>query len=96
MIDEPHEEERQKARQEFLKLRQAYLDVFGEIGKPTPLGQLILDDLERFTAHRSETLVVSETAGLVDIHATVYRAGKQAVMKRIYARLTWRPDANSE
>lgn len=95
MVDDPNED-RQRALEKFRRLRQAYIDVFGEIGKPTPLGQLILDDLESFTAHRSETLAVSEIAGLVDIHATVYRAGKQAVMKRIYARLTWRPDADSQ
>ena len=72
------------------KLQSAYISLFGEIGKPTPIGALVLDDLERFTGHRIESLAISPVSKTVDIHATIYRTGKQAVMKRIYERITWK------
>lgn len=82
-------DEREQALADHRKLQQAYVALFGEIGKPTPYGQLVLEDLERFTAFRLESLWKTAD-GSVCPYATLYRDGKQSVMKRIYERLRWR------
>jgi hypothetical protein len=75
--------------------RNAYVAIFGDVGQPTPYGQIILDDLKEFCAVGRESIHM-DSNGRMDPYTTIYRDGKKAVFERIIARLTWRePDAIS-
>lgn len=72
------------------QLHEAYLNVFGGPESRTPFGALILADLEVFTRFSQETISM-DTLQRVDPYKTIYRDGKQAVVKRIHMRINWSP-----
>lgn len=68
--------------------RDAYLQVFGPIEHPTPLGEIILKDLKGFTRHGDEALHMDNN-GRLDESTTLYRLGKQTVYQRIETMIKW-------
>ena len=86
-------DENELAREESLKhlrdVRDAYLQVFGPPEHRTPLGAIILQDLERFCRYQDEILYVSKQSGVSDPHVTHYQLGKQTVINRIHTRINW-------
>lgn len=85
MNDSDNREEVLKAVRERHK---AYLQLFGPLNDPTPLGEIVLDDLRRFAAYDREAFSVDKE-GRSDDSITLYRLGKQTVFKRIVAMLEW-------
>ncbi len=68
---------------------EAYLKMFGPPGDRTPLGAVILEDLDLFCKRGNETLHFDST-GRLDPYTTIYRDGKKAVADRIHAMIEWR------
>ena len=68
--------------------RDAYVALFGPPGKPTPLGEVVLRDLERFVRY-GDTAVTRDKTGRYDGGATAYNNGMQDVVKRIHLMIKW-------
>jgi len=84
-------------REEVLALlrqkRDAYVKLFGLPGARTPLGAIVLDDLDRFCKRGQESLHMDST-GRMDPYTTIYRDGKKAVADRIHLMIEWSEDGN--
>lgn len=66
------------------KTRLAYLRTFcGDTESPHVHGDQVLADLKKFCGVTLPGIVISPKAGLVDSHATAYRAGQRDVFLRI-------------
>jgi hypothetical protein len=74
--------------------RDAYLKLFGPPGARTPLGQVVLDDLDRFCKRGQESIHLDAT-GRLDPYTTIYRDGKKAVADRIHLMIEWSDDEHS-
>lgn len=69
--------------------RQAYRNTFfGDLEHPHPEAERVLQDLRHFCGIKSGGLVVSPKSGMVDSHATVYRAALRDVYLRIVGFLS--------
>lgn len=84
-----NEAERQVHLQQFRDKAQAYAKIFGEPGKPTPYGKIVLDDLDSFCTMWRESIHMTSTGAMCP-YTTVYRDGKKAVAQRIHQWLRWR------
>lgn len=80
------EAENELAREEHLARirakRDAYVAIFGSPGHPTPLGAIVLADLDGFCTTFRES-VHMDAQGRMDPYTTIYRDGKKAVALRI-------------
>lgn len=79
------------------RLRQkheAYVALFGPPGEPTPLGAVVLEDLDRFCTTWSESVHFDNT-GRMDPYTTIYRDGKKSVALRIRQMIDWSEHGNS-
>ena len=75
-------------RERLARKRLAYVRTFcGDGSEPHPEGQRVLADLRAFCGMTKGGLVVSPKQGMVDSHATVYRAAMRDVYIRIAAFL---------
>jgi len=92
------DEEAERTRQEYLERvrlkHDAYVQLFGTAGHPTPLGQVVLEDLDRFCRRGEESIHMDEQ-GRMDPYTTIYRDGKKAVADRIHAMIEWSDHDNS-
>lgn len=92
------ESENERARQEHLeRLRQkheAYITLFGTVANPNPVGQLVLEDIDRFCTRGRESIHM-DAQGRMDPYTTIYRDGKKAVADRIHAMIEWSDNVNS-
>lgn len=68
--------------------RDAYVKLFGLPGSRTPLGAIVLDDLDRFCRRGTESIHM-DSAGRMDPYTTIYRDGKKAVADRIHLMIEW-------
>lgn len=64
------------------QIRAAYVALFGPPGQPTPLGELVLADLDGFCTTWRESIHMDQQ-GRMDPYTTIYRDGKKAVALRI-------------
>jgi len=76
------------AREKLEHTRLAYLRTFcGDRQVPHVNAEEVLADLRKFCGLTKGGIVVSPVSGMVDSHATVYRAGQRDVYLRITAFL---------
>lgn len=80
-------EERQKAR--YRKVRDAFLKTFGPPGARTPLGTVMLEELERFCNYR-KLIRELDTTGQTDIYRTGIKEGRREAMQAIHDLIEWR------
>lgn len=94
-VSAENEASREKALARLRARQEAYRAVFGSPGSPTPFGQIILDDLDRFCRSFDESVHFDKT-GRLDPYTTIYRDGKKAVALRIHQMIEWsEPNADS-
>lgn len=74
--------------------RDAYVKLFGLPGQRTPLGLIVLDDLDRFCKRGQESIHM-DGGGRMDPYTTIYRDGKKAVADRIHLMIEWSENGNS-
>jgi arginine utilization protein RocB len=92
MASEQENERAREAAIERLRLKhEAYLKLFGPPGEPTPLGAVVLADLDEFCTTFRESIHMDAT-GRMDPYTTIYRDGKKAVALRIRKMLEWNND----
>lgn len=71
-------------RERLLRVKQAYeRTFFGEGSEPHPEAQRVLADLRRACGMTKGGIVISPKSGIVDPHATMYRAGMRDAYLRI-------------
>ena len=70
-------------------VQSAFLQTFGPASSRTPLGKVILDELERFTTWR-KTIRVTDANGQTDIYATARAEGRREVMQAIHDIIEWK------
>lgn len=97
-MDSELELENQQAQEAALNLvrakRDAYVKLFGLPGHRTPLGAIVLDDLDRFCKRGQESIHLDST-GRLDPYTTIYRDGKKSVADRIHLMIEWSENGNS-
>jgi|SRR5215472_5854350 len=69
-------------------VHEAYVALFGPAGKPTVLGAVVLEDLDRFCTTFRESIHM-DAQRRMDPFTTIYRDGKKAVALRIRQMLEW-------
>ena len=73
-----------ESRDSLRRKRAAYLRTFyGDLNEPHPEAARVLSDLKKFCGVTKPGIVVSPKTGIVDSHATTYRAGQRDVYMRI-------------
>jgi hypothetical protein len=94
-VDEQNLAERERLLQKSRKLRDAAVAVFGPPSKRTPHGQLLLEELERFSNYRKpiETL---DTTGRLDTHRYMIAVGRREVLQTLHNLIEWKehPDVD--
>lgn len=93
-VEAENEQARQEAQDRARTKAAAYVAIFGPPGKPTPLGKIVLDDLDYFCTTFRESIHMDST-GRMDPYTTIYRDGKKAVALRIREMINWSEHANS-
>jgi len=82
-------EDARAAHLESLRVkRAAYIALFGSAGHPTPLGDIVLADLDAFCTTYRESIHM-DASGRMDPYTTIYRDGKKAVALRIRQMINW-------
>jgi hypothetical protein len=90
LSDEEQNQVDQVARlNEARRIRDAFLSTFGAPGKRTPLGDVMLTHLERFT-HWGKPVLAMDSNGRSDIYRTGIAEGRREVMQAIHDAITWR------
>ena len=87
-MDQRDEDSRLAALARIKARQDAYRNVFGLPGERTAFQIEVLADIERFTKF-GEELVSFDREGRIDPNTVVYRAGKEAVTKRIHKMIQW-------
>lgn len=88
-------EQARQAQLERLRLKHdAYVKLFGLPGQPTPLGAVVLEDLDTFCTTWSESIHL-DAQGRIDPYATIYRDGKKSVALRIRKMIEWSEHVDS-
>jgi hypothetical protein len=72
----------------------AYFKLFGSLSDPTPLGAVVLADLDAFCTTWRESIHI-DSQGRMDPYTTIYRDGKKAVALRIREMINWSEDGHS-
>lgn len=85
------QEERQRAR--YRKVRDAFLGTFGPPGARTPLGTIMLEELERFCNYR-KLIREMDSTGQTDIYRTGIKEGRREAMQAIHDLIEWRETAH--
>lgn len=93
-LDEENNQARESAIDRVRIKRDAYVKLFGPPGDPTPLGAVVLADLDEFCTTWRESIHMDST-GRMDPYTTIYRDGKKAVALRIRKMIEWSEDGNS-
>jgi hypothetical protein len=76
-------------KESLRRKRQAYRNTFfGDLEHPHPEAERVLEDLRTFCGMTRGGLVVSPKSGMVDSHATVYRAALRDVYLRLVGFLS--------
>lgn len=88
MIQDENEKAQAEAIERLRTTGAAYVAIFGPPGHPTPLGRIVLEDLDVFCATRRESIHMDST-GRMDPFTTIYRDGKKAVRERIREMIDW-------
>jgi hypothetical protein len=71
-------------RESLRRKKQAYIATFcGDTSGPHPEALRVLADLKKFCGITAPGIVISPKSGMVDSHATTYRAGQRDVFMRI-------------
>lgn len=93
-VSDENEASRKASTERLERKRAAYVALFGPPGNPTPLGQVVLEDLDTFCTTYTESIHM-DASGRMDPYTTIYRDGKKAVALRIRKMINWSDDANS-
>jgi hypothetical protein len=80
---------RERQLQRYRAMRDAFLQVFGSPGARTPLGGVIIAELERFTLWGKPVCVMDST-GQTDIYRTGINEGRREVMQAIHNLIEWK------
>jgi uncharacterized membrane protein YgcG len=88
VIDSENEYAREEHLNRLRTKRDAYVAIFGPPGSPTPLGAVVLADLDTFCTTYTESIHMDK-AGRMDPYTTIYRDGKKAVALRIRQMINW-------
>lgn len=87
--EEQNAVEHAKQLARYRKCRDAFLALFGPPGQRTPQGQIILDELERFT-NWTKLIREQDTTGQTDIYRTGIKEGRREVMQAIHNLIEWK------
>lgn len=87
-VSAENEASNENSRSKLRAKRDAYVALFGPPGSPTPLGEVVLADLDRFCKTYDESIHMDKDNRL-DPFTTIYRDGKKAVALRIRAMISW-------
>lgn len=93
MADEENASAQEEALNRLRKKHEAYVILFGPPGKPTPLGRVVLEDLDAFCTTFRESIHM-DSQKRMDPFTTIYRDGKKAVALRIRQMISWSEDVN--
>ena len=94
-VDEQNELAKARQVQRYRAMRDAFLAVFGPPGKRTPMGAIILEELERFTNWR-KVIREQDSTGQTDVYRTGIKEGRREVMQAIHEIIEWRENPKSE
>ena len=86
-MSEENEQARSEALARMRKKQEAYRAVFGPADNRTPLGAVILEDLERFARYHDRS-IYRDLQGRFDGGSTAYNMGMHDLVKRIHLMIT--------
>jgi hypothetical protein len=88
-VEEHNEIERRRRVSDMRRIRDAMLAVFGPPGKRTPMGAIILEELERFTNYR-RPCPQQDTVGQTDVYRTGVQEGRRQVIETLHNAIDWK------
>lgn len=88
-VDEENRLEQERRLARYRKVRDAFLETFGSPAARTPLGVVMLQELESFTNYRKPIREMDST-GQTDIYRTGIKEGRREVMQAIHDLIEWR------
>jgi hypothetical protein len=87
-VSQENEDARAQIVENLRRKKAAYVALFGPAGHPTPLGEIVLSDLDTFCTTFRESIHM-DASGRMDPYTTIYRDGKKAVALRIRQMINW-------